>query len=148
MAITFSPARGIFFFPIPYSLLPLPCSSPPRVQQKFNSPKFSLTPTRHPPTPSPHKNPSPRSLEPTMSQPGLFRAKCGPIWVRFGLFWVRTRLFRVDSGLSRAKIALIWAPVSSSRAPSTPGNCAKTSPPSLRAQSHLPHPAFPKSHKI
>ena len=143
---TFSPARGVSL--LPYSLLLLPCPPPPRVQQKFNSPKISShesTLSRQPPrTKTPPLTPpsQPRAA------PGLFRAKPGPFWVRFGLFWVRTRLFRVDSGLSRAKIAPIWAPFPPPGSPFRPGRCAKTSPLILRTQSRPVYLNFPKSHKL
>ena len=80
-----------------------------RVQQKFNSPKFFLTPTRHPPTPSPHKNPSPHPPRPNPSRPRAFsgqtRANLGQNRAISGRFWV-------DSRLPRARIAPILAPVS------------------------------------
>ena len=96
-----------------------------RVQQKFNSPKISSSPTNHPPQHhlSAPKNPSPRSPKPTVSRPRAFsgqtRANLGQNRAILGRFWV-------DSRLSRAKITLFWAPFPPSLEPtSAPGDVQK-----------------------
>ena len=105
-----------------------------RVQQKFNSPKISSSPTNHPPQHLlPQKTPPLTPPSQPWSDPGLFWAKPGPIWVRSGLLGVRNGLFGVDSGFSRVKITPFWAPFSPPRSPFRPGRRAKTSPSSPRA---------------
>ena len=121
---------------------------PPRVQQKFNSPKISLLPNESLPTPAP---PFPQKIPPhapprakhwpTRAFSGHTRANLGQNRAISGRFWVDFWLFRV-------KIALIWAPFPPPGEPLLPGRRAKTSPPSPRTQTHHRHSAFPKSHKI
>ena len=141
MAITFSPARGIFFFPIPYSLLPLPCSSPPRVQQKFNSPKISSRESISHNAISPHKKSLPMlfraSHGATRAFSGQTRVISGQNWAILGQFWA-------FPGQNRAVLGLFPSPGSLLR----PGRCAKTSPPSPRTESLPLHLDFQNSHKI
>ena len=101
---------------------------PKKFLPRINLPQRHLPARKIPPRALPGSN---------ASRPRLFRAKPGPIWVRNGLFWI-------DSGFSRAKTAPIWAPVPPPGNPLRPGRCAKTSPPSPFAQTHLPSTRSPK----
>ena len=127
-----------------------------RVQQKFNSPKFSLTPTRHPPTPSPHKNPSPHPPRPNPSRP---RAFSGQTRANLGQKWAIGGQKRAIGGQKRAFSGRFWAFPGQNHAvfaphfplpgiPFHPGRCAKTSPPSPFTRTHLLHPDFPNQHRI
>ena len=134
--------------------------------RSFTSPLFPLTSSLPSPSPratkiqqpkiflhsnktSPNTFPAQKSLptlpranhEPTRAFSGRTRANLGQNWAILGRFWV-------DSRLSRAKIVPFWAPFPPPGSPFHPGRCAKTSPPSPRAQTHPLHRDFPKSHRI
>ena len=117
-----------------------PASPSPRAT-KIQQPKIFPHSNKTSPNTFPAQKPLPTSPQTKPEPPpGFFGPNPGQFGSKVGYFGSLLGRFRTFPGQNRA----VFAPIPPPRSPLRPGRCAKTSPSSPFARTHLLHPLFPE----